>query len=484
MEKFYKPSEAAKFLGISKRTIKYMKKDGRIVPDKVDDTKHIFYSESQLLKIKNGANDIAKNSAGDTQKMVQNYKNGAKTVQSCAKNCITERKIGVTAPFVENELVDENQENLSKIGTIPLQTVQNRVKNGDIECKNGVTAPLTEPAQDEKSDTSTAVVSVNIIPTTKLTVPNDKFCKKFFNLSQESYTYILENGGAIEECEKPKVGKIYSEYEVALINNYTSTVPLDMFDKAVLTACDSEFIAGNRFTTPAIIYRHMIGKDNGSNIEPPHEIREAILNSVRKMMCTQITYDMTTACKHLKYNNGNSFRTTAPALPCKCVSGISINGQEFESVIQLYDASPFLNIARVKNKQLLTFEKKLLDVPKQRNVTATISVKHYIIQRVLEIKLHNMTSTIIFDDVFKKCNLADANRLKKSRVRSEIIEIMTFLQSVGDILSFNVKKVGNKYHCIEFSFAGTDSGKNFKKKSNGGYEADRQNKKWRSYAVK
>ena len=78
-----------------------------------------------------------------------------------------------------------------------------------------------------------------------------------------------------------------------------------------------------------------------------------------------------------------------------------------------------------------------------------------------------MTPTIIFDDVFKKCNLMDANRMKKSRIRNEIIEIMTFLQSVGDILSFTVKKVGNRYHCIEFSFASIGSGKNSKKKTKG-----------------
>ena len=65
MEMFFKPSEAAKFLGVSIRTIKSMKKDGRIVPDIVDSTGHFFYSQAQLLRIKNGAN----------------VQNGAKTVQ-------------------------------------------------------------------------------------------------------------------------------------------------------------------------------------------------------------------------------------------------------------------------------------------------------------------------------------------------------------------------------------------------------------------
>lgn len=306
-------------------------------------------------------------------------------------------------------------------------------------------------------------------------MPNDKFCKYFFNFSQDEYEFILKNGGTIEECKKSKVGKIYSDFDVVLIDNYASTVPLKMFDKAVLIACDSEFIAGNKFVTPAIIYRNMCGKNDGYNIEPPPEIREAILDSVRKMMCTKITYDMSSACEHLKYNDGEKLKITATALPCKCVSGIAINGQEFETVIQLYDTSPFFNIACIKNKQLLTFNKNLLDVPKQRNTVTTISVKHYVLQRVLESKLHNLKPVITFDDVFKKCNLTDADKMKKSRIRKEIISIMTSLQNLHDISSFTVQKNGNRYLGIEFSFHQTESSASPSKKPKkikGGYKSN------------
>ena len=54
MEMFFKPSEAAKFLGVSKITIKRWKKDGKLVPDIVDSTGHFFYAQSQLLNLKNG----------------------------------------------------------------------------------------------------------------------------------------------------------------------------------------------------------------------------------------------------------------------------------------------------------------------------------------------------------------------------------------------------------------------------------------------
>lgn len=478
MEKFFKPSEAAKFLGVSNRTIKYMKKDGRIVPDRVDDTGHIFYSKSHLLKIKNGATDImplAKNSAGDTYKTVQNSENGAKTVQTYDKTA--------SEQALQNVTVDGNCDTSEKIDVIPLEMVQNRVTNCDI----GVVTPLSgnrncDMAVSETCDTSTKVISVNILPTTKMVVPNDKFCRTFFSLSQKEYDIILANGGAIEECEKPKIGKIYSEYEVILLDDYSCTIPLNMFDKAVLIACDSEFIAGNKFTTPAIIYRNICGKSNGSKTEPTPDILEAILASVRKMMCTQITYDMSLACKHLKYNNGESFKVTAPVLPCQYTTGIAICGKETENVIEFFRESPIMAIARAKNNQLLTFDKKLLDIPNKYNTIQNISVKHYILHRILEIKLHHdLRRSITFKDVFAKCNLLNADRRKKSRVRQEIFNIMTFLQSVNDISSFVVKKIGNKYHSIEFSFPKTDSPESSKKTSNvskskGGYKKSRSSK--------
>lgn len=461
MVKLYKPSEAAKFLGVSKRTIKYMKKDGRIVPDKVDDTKHIFYSESQLLKIKNGANFVSpstQNFEGDTSKTVQNCENGAKTVQNC-----------VTTPFIDVNNEGENQKILAKNANIPPETVQNCVT----ECINDVTTPsdLSKKCYiDEDSDSDVSVVK--IVPANKLVLPNDKFAKDLFNYSQDEYIVVLENGGEVVEIKKfPKVGEIVSPYEIKLLDGYSDTLPLNVFDKAVLTACISEWCKGNKVTTPSIIYRHITGNDNGYNIKPSPEMELAILDSVNKMMCTQVTYEMDSACKHLKYNDGQYFKITAPILPCQYSSGIAVCGQETKNVIEFYRESPILTIALAKNKQVLTFEKKLLNVPNQHNTVDNISVKHYVIQRVLEIVKHNLTPSITFDDIFKKCNLTDTDRMKKSRIRTEIIELLTCLKNGGDIDSFTLKKDGNKYHSIEFSFTNSSSDVT---KTNGGYKKDKK----------
>ena len=122
MEIYYKPSEAAKFLGVSIRTIKNMKKDGRIVPDIVDATGHFFYSQSQLLKIKNGengANGAKTVQNGEISQTVQNGETVQKSVQKSVQNGET----------VQNGIIENGANSVQTV-----QTVQNGIiENGIIE---------------------------------------------------------------------------------------------------------------------------------------------------------------------------------------------------------------------------------------------------------------------------------------------------------------------------------------------------------------
>ena len=297
-----------------------------------------------------------------------------------------------------------------------------------------------------------AFKSVRVMPIRSLTATNDKLSKVLFTRSQEQYRDILEYGGEIIEKTLPKLGEIITPYWLELIEEYTDKTPLNMFDKVILTVCSSELLAGNKFSTPNIIYRHIIGKEKVENFEAPKPIKEAILLSIRKMMCTQITVDMTAACKHLHYNKGEALKITAPILPCQYATGVFINGQNMGTIIEFYKESPLLTVARAKNNQLLTFEPKLLNVPKQNNSGSNISVRHYVIQRVLEIKQHKLKPRIRFEDVFQKCNLSNATKKQKYLARSAIVEIFHFLKEGKDITSFTIQKEGNKIEAVDFRF--------------------------------
>jgi len=389
-EKFFSTKEAAAFLGVSDRTIQNYRKDGILVPDQFGKNNSVFYSKKQL--------------------------------------------VGVV-----KSLLSRGETFLKKQPQV-VKRYQQVVKRSEVAKED------LEPEKELKS--------IRLIPAKMLIMTNDKLTKELFRCTPEEYHALFEEGGEIVEVKNfPKVGEIITPYWLELIEEYTDKTPLTMFAKAILTACVSEWVIGNRHITVGIIFRHITGKPSGSNAQPSPAMKELILFFIRKMMCTILRVDMTEVCKYLNYNNGAPLILNAPILPCKYVEGVTINGNESETVIYFYDESPLLTIARVKNNQLLSVNPRLLSISKHSGSPRSISVRHCVIQRVLESFLHNMEPIIAFDYVFKVCGFMNADSKKKCKVIHEVIEIFEDLMSNGDIISFTIRKDGDNYQAIEFTFS-------------------------------
>ena len=87
-------------------------------------------------------------------------------------------------------------------------------------------------------------------------MPNDKLTKRLFNHTPEEYLTLFEEGGELVEVKNfPKIGEIITPYWLELIEEYTDKTPLTMFARAILTACVSEWVIGNRYTTVGIFKR-------------------------------------------------------------------------------------------------------------------------------------------------------------------------------------------------------------------------------------
>lgn len=274
----------------------------------------------------------------------------------------------------------------------------------------------------------------------------------FFYFTDDLHKTLIttqKKTGFVEKPKHKKMGDIITTVGLSLINEYTDTKPLNQYDRSVLAACISEWEVGNKYTIPNIIYRHLTGKTKSdSKPEPAQE--KAILDSVRKLMCIAITINMTDSCENFGYNDGNPFERTSAILPAMFDKNVKINGYS-TTVIYFDRESPILTVAKMK-KQLLTYDLKLLDIPKQHNSVDTIAVKNYVLHRVQEIKLHKMTTTITFDDVFEKCRLLEASRKKKMDLRKVIIDLMEHLKNNNELLDYEVQKQHNKFHAITFNY--------------------------------
>ena len=263
-------------------------------------------------------------------------------------------------------------------------------------------------------------INFQIFPSKLRIVTNDRLSKKIFELTQDDLHDWIENHKTmnfIEMFNHKKFGEITSPIKLSVDGeNFSISEPLDQFDGAVLSVCNSEWIAKNPITTPSIIYRGLTGKVGKNDAEPSKDQLTAIFNSINKLMRLQLDYDLSDLCEKLKYNGGKPERLISTLLPCHYLKSSTINGKD--TTVIYFDREPvLLTVAKIKNYQLLTYDATLLDVPKQNNTPMNISVKNYVMQRVQEIKLHKLTPVITFDDIFQKCRLENASRDKKLDAR-------------------------------------------------------------------
>lgn len=294
--------------------------------------------------------------------------------------------------------------------------------------------------------------NVQIYPSRTRIVPNLKLAKILANLSPKKYDRAI-NGvtrNIVEKRNHKKHGDIRTPYKISNAAGYDNTDPLTEFDRAVLSVCISERYEGNNHTTPAIILRGLTGKVGRGDAEPSKNQREAILTSITKLMSTIIEVDLSETNEKLNYNGGKKQQVTGAILPCKFIT-TTINGKAVDDVIYFLDDSPIMLIAEERN-QILRYDTAILDVPGQQNTAMNITVKNYLMNRVMEIKQHHMPPTLTFDDIFRKCRIDAASYKTQMDARASVEKFFEHLRANDVLMSFEIVRRRNKFHAITFAY--------------------------------
>ena len=307
------------------------------------------------------------------------------------------------------------------------------------------------------ANTLQEIKNVQVYPTKQRIELNDKATKKLFALTRETYQQLIESklkAQIVETKNHKKFGTIKSSFAIYNEHGFSNFIPLDEHDRAVLSVCVSNWLAGNRYITPAIIYRGLTGKvdDASGDSKPSSKQLVAILQSLDKLMFTAYDAYILEAYEKLEYIDGNDkiLMQKSPVLPCYRVQ-VTINGQSSD-VICFDRESPLLQAATLK-KQMLTYDASLLDVPNQNNTPTIIAVKNYVMRRIQEIKLHKQLKPILtFSDIFQKCRIEHVSRKAKMDVRNAIIKFFEHLKDKGEIKSFELTKKRNAFYSVKFSY--------------------------------
>ena len=286
--------------------------------------------------------------------------------------------------------------------------------------------------------------NVQIFPATTRVEINDKFSKVAFQhkfLVNKNYRLIEKKNFKPKGKNKP-AHKLITNFFLSGGNG--DEVALTEFDRAVLSACISEYKAGNLYTTVSIIFRALIGQIGKVGIVPRTNQRNAIVQSLANLMGAIVNFkDLDKTVEELGYvPSANLVNIKQSAiLPAVLLDGY-INGQFVEDVLYFDRQSPLLERAEIFN-QIVRYPTVLLDVPNQNNTPLIIMLKNYVIRRIAEIKLHkNLQPTITFNDVFTKCKVDNTNRHKQFDARNAIIELFEHLKIQKFIKSYEILKHG------------------------------------------
>lgn len=278
--------------------------------------------------------------------------------------------------------------------------------------------------------------------------PNDKLTKTLFSLPANEYYDAIQKGISIAVTEIISRGKkIQTHFKLNGGGFATLKRPLNEFDRAIFDICNSAREEGFFGLTRDSLFRALIG--GKTNQYPRPNQAAAIVESLERLMSIiKIDFNQTRE-KIPKYNSVPA-QIISPILPCIVLNNVLVNGQ-LTSLIKFTDESPLITIARAK-KQIITSPVTLRNITNQNNTPLVIMIKSYLIRRVLEIILHNLTPTITLADIFKHCKLTDADRFQQRNARKIILDIIESLKSKGVIKSFEFTKKDGSYYSVSITF--------------------------------
>lgn len=223
---------------------------------------------------------------------------------------------------------------------------------------------------------------------------------------------------------------------------------LTPYDREVHDAIATLFVIGeNEYITPQMIYKVITGNPE-ARLEKKQA--EAISNSITKCMYSKITINAKEEAAAYGFDDFN--------YDGNLISGerktATLNGTVLECLHIL--RSPILyELANNKN-QISRFDIKLLNTPINKT-EEIIVLQGYLYRRILSMKNnYNLSKTIVYSTVYEQIDVTAASdgalRKKKSKVRGQIKEILTYWKEEGFILGYCENKHGQELYSVTIRF--------------------------------
>ena len=287
-------------------------------------------------------------------------------------------------------------------------------------------------------------------------VPIDKLSSVIFDTDKAGIEGIVENRHL----------DILTPFSLKLLkDNNGNDILLDPLDKLIISAAVSEQLAGNYVISFSRLF-HDIG--GGDKLKFAPIVQASLINRISKLRRTEISVDLTDLLANFKnyaetlgvnLNRNGKIILTGAILPSETITAV-INGRIIESAIHFLDSPIIFAIANMKN-QIARFNPALLDVP-IKTTEQTLKLRYYLLERILKTKgsldpkrskrVRKLSSSILFETIYRQCGLADATKRQKQECRNNVIEILNHLASENFIKNYEIVKQDATFYSISIFF--------------------------------
>ena len=218
---------------------------------------------------------------------------------------------------------------------------------------------------------------------------------------------------------------------------------LTPYDREVHDAIVTLYVdGGNEYVTPQMIYQTMTGRKS-ARLMPKQAA--AISEAINKCMYTRVSIDATEEARAFGFEE---FKYDGNLVPAERVIA-KINGETVESVHLLRQPVLF-EYASLKN-QIGRVDIKLLDTPINKT-EEILMMQGYLQRRILSMKGSNLSRNILYETVYRYLDISAASdgalRLKKSKIRGHMRNILEYWASEHFIGGFTENKRGAEYYSV------------------------------------
>ena len=336
-----------------------------------------------------------------------------------------------------------------------------RFSNGNKVTEYDIMKILIQNHKDELNKDSYLIFSkivaeldhaeTEIIPVSTNYAPSNKFAQL---LPVQEMVGI----GLINYSINKKQPELFSWVEITQTNkNIKYSKQIEIFDMAVMSAITSIYLAGTGKgkkyksinITPQMVYKNL----TGSTKRPSAKILKEINQSIEKQMTTVITIDYSDELKSYKMEidgekvtAGDITGMMLPALRKRVLAGGSwITGYEIIGTPILYTyANIFNQISSYPSEYLGLLTDKYSDT-KDR-----ISIRYYLLNRILGAKNGKLEKTVYYKKIFEDLGLSNIEKTQQARHRKFIEDYLTELSKKKFLKVAEYQKKNSKREIIGF----------------------------------